>query len=84
MFVHRFFRLVEGSMEIDRINIFLFTVIGILVLMLIGQYSHNSYRKIRSGAGETDIGSVEMQPVSRTLASEQLDGPFLTNLQGHA
>lgn len=71
-------------MEIDKINIFLFTVIGILVLILVGQYSTDSYKKLRGGSGQPDSGSVEMQLVSRAHASEQLEGPFLTNLQDHA
>jgi len=71
-------------MEIDRINIFLFTVIGILVLILVGQYSTDSYKKLRGGSGQPDSGRVEMQLVSRAHASEQLEGPFLTNLHDHA
>jgi hypothetical protein len=70
-------------MEIDGINIFLFTLMGILFLTLVGQYSANTYRKLRTVDAGADPGGVELQVFSETLPSEQFDGAMLTNLQSH-
>jgi len=70
-------------MEIDGINIFLFTLMGILFLTLVGQYSASSYRKLRTVDAGADPGGVELQVISEILPSEQFDVAMLTNLQSH-
>ena len=71
-------------MEVDGINIFLFTLMGILILILVGQYSATSYRKLRTGDVGVDPGGIELQVVTESLPSEQIDGDLLTNIQGHS
>lgn len=70
-------------MEIDGVNIFLFTLMGLLILILIGQYSATSYRKLRTGDAGTDHGGTELQVVTESIPSEMTEGEFLTNLMGH-
>jgi hypothetical protein len=36
------------SMHIDNVNIALFTIIGILVMTIIGTYGYDGYRRLRS------------------------------------